>query len=60
MLEHVINACLAVFSEAAAKLHLTFSQQKSTEMLFGNFTLDNRRPIFKLYRATVSVTETVA
>lgn len=59
MLEHMINACLDVFSEVAAERHLPLSQQKSSETLFGHLTLDNRRPIFKFYSASVLVTETV-
>lgn len=60
MLQQRINACLVVFSEVAAELHLNLSRQKSNVMLFGRLTLDNRRPIFKLSGATVLVSETVA
>lgn len=58
-LEIKVNSILERFVNIINSVKLTISPQKSQAMLFGRFTLQNRRPIFKLYGNTIPIVDNI-
>lgn len=59
MSEHRINYCLDRFRNICGELRFTLTAQISTSMLFGRYTLENRRLIFKLLGNSISIKDTI-